>query len=210
MNVEWALTLAIQYGLWIVFVAIVLDNVGLPIPGEVVLLGYGLLAMQGKLEPLAVAAVGALAAITGDTLAYWLGRLCGDRLLHLYCRASLGSGHCAETTTRYYARYGTWMIVFGRFAVGARLLLNPLAGSVRLPFGRFLAADAVGATVWAGCFVLLGYVAGGQLGALGDIHTRATLLIAGTLAIAALTCLLKRLAFRLRRGIVSPEVRVHP
>jgi membrane protein DedA with SNARE-associated domain len=210
MSLEWLLALAIGYGLWVVFVAIVLDNVGLPIPGELILVAYGLLARQGDLHPAEIAAVGALAAITGDTLAYALGRLGGDRLLHLYCRASISSEHCPERTTRYYARHGALLVALGRFVMGARLVLNPLAGSVRLPFGRFLAADAVGASVWAALFVLLGYFAGSRIGALQDAHAVATTLIAVTLLIGVLGYLIKRLASRLRHDIVSPEVGAHP
>jgi membrane protein DedA with SNARE-associated domain len=210
VTIEALLTLAIGYGLWVVFVAIVLDNVGLPVPGELVLLGYGLLARQGELHPAAVAAVGALAAMTGDTLAYWLGRLWGERLLALYCRASLGSERCAEKTARYYARYGVPMVAAGRFIVGARLLLNPLAGSVRLPFARFLAADAIGAMVWAWGFVLLGYFAAGQLRTVRDAHALATILLAGALGTGVLGYLIRRLASRMGREAVSVRVGAPP
>jgi membrane-associated protein len=73
--------------------------------------------------------------------------------------------------------------VFGRFVIGARLFLAPLAGCARMPYARFLLFDALGCLLWASCFILIGYLAGGSL---GEVHERVrTILVAGLAGLAA-------------------------
>jgi membrane protein DedA with SNARE-associated domain len=148
---ELLIGLFIAYGYWIVFTAILLDNAGLPVPGELLLLAFGMVAKAGHLHPLIGLAVAVAAAVAGDSLGYWIGRLGGARVL-----ARVGSGAPRFTP-------GDTSVVFGRFVVGARVLLAPLAGLGRMPFARFLAFDAVGCLVWAGAFILIGYASGVSL-----------------------------------------------
>jgi membrane protein DedA with SNARE-associated domain len=153
LTAELLMGLFIAYGYWIVFTAILLDNAGLPIPGELLLLAFGVVAKDGHLDPLLGLAVAATAALAGDSLGYWLGRIGGTRVL-----ARMGG------QPRF--KPGHVSVVFGRFVVGARVLLAPLAGFTRMPFPRFLAFDAVGCFVWAGVFILIGYGSGVKLEAL--------------------------------------------
>ena len=147
LTAELLMGLFIAYGYWIVFTAILLDNAGLPIPGELMLLAFGAMAKAGHLDPLLGLAVAAAAALAGDSLGYWIGRVGGTRVL-----ARLGR------SPRFTP--GRASVVFGRFVVGARVLLAPLAGVTRMPFQRFLAFDALGCLVWAGSFILIGYASG--------------------------------------------------
>ena len=147
LTAELLMGLFIAYGYWIVFTAILLDNAGLPIPGELLLLAFGVLAKDGHLDPLLGLAVAATAALVGDSLGYWLGRLGGARLLARIGRAPrFKPGHLA--------------LVFGRFVIGARMLVAPLAGVNRMAFPRFVACDALGCLMWAGVFILIGYASG--------------------------------------------------
>ena len=150
MTAEILIGLFVAYGYWIVFMAILLDNAGLPIPGELLLLAFGIVAKDGHLDPVLGLVVAATAALAGDSLGYWIGRLGGDRVL-----ARLGQ--------RPRFRPGDASVVFGRFVIGARVLLAPLAGLTRMPFGRFLMFDSVGCLVWAGAFILIGYASGVRL-----------------------------------------------
>jgi membrane protein DedA with SNARE-associated domain len=147
LTAELLMGLFIAYGYWIVFTAILLDNAGLPIPGELLLLAFGVVAKDGHLDPLLGLAVAATAALAGDSLGYWLGRAGGAKLL-----ARLGA------KPRF--RPGHVSVVFGRFVIGARVLLAPAAGLTRMPFGRFLVFDAIGCLVWAAAFILIGYASG--------------------------------------------------
>jgi membrane protein DedA with SNARE-associated domain len=190
LTAELLMGLFVAYGYWIVFTAILLDNAGLPIPGELLLLAFGALAKSGHLDPLVGLAVAATAALAGDTIGYWIGRIGGTRVLtRLGRKPRFTPGHAS--------------VIFGRFVVGARVLLAPLAGVTRMPFTRFLAFDAVGCLVWAGAFILIGYASGVKLEVLQQgLHllsgTFQVLLIAG-LATWAIT----RLVAARRRRVAA-------
>ena len=147
LTAELLMGLFIAYGYWIVFTAILLDNAGLPIPGELLLLAFGVVAKNGHLDPLLGLAVAISAALIGDNIGYWIGRLAGAKVA-----ARLGGA------PRF--RPGHASVVFGRFVIGARVLLAPVAGLTRMPFRRFLLFDAIGCFVWAGAFILIGYASG--------------------------------------------------
>jgi membrane protein DedA with SNARE-associated domain len=150
LTAELLMGLFIAYGYWIVFTAILLDNAGLPIPGELLLLAFGVVAKDGHLDPVLGLAIAAAAALVGDSLGYWLGRVGGAKLLARFShKPRFKPGHVS--------------VLFGRFVIGARVLLAPLAGFTRMPFPRFLAVDAVGCFVWAGVFILIGYASGVRL-----------------------------------------------
>ncbi len=133
------------YGYPILFIAICLECAALPIPGELLLLALGGLSAQGYLDPSVGVVIAALAAVLGDSLSYGAGRRWGPELID---RIRLGR--------RWTPGAGT--IVFGRFVVGARVAVAPLAGAHRVNFGRFLLFDALGAMLWAALFVVTGYV----------------------------------------------------
>jgi membrane protein DedA with SNARE-associated domain len=150
LTADMLIGLFLAYGYWIVFTAILLDNAGLPIPGELLLLTFGVVAKDGHLDPLLGLAVAATAALVGDNIGYWFGRLAGTRVL-------------ARAGRMPRFKPGNASVVFGRFVVGARVLLAPVAGVTRMPFGRFLLFDSVGCLVWAGAFILIGYTSGVRL-----------------------------------------------
>lgn len=147
LTAELLIGLFIAYGYWIVFTAILLDNAGLPIPGELMLLAFGAVAKTGHLDLVLGLLIAAAAALAGDSLGYWIGRLGGARVI-----ARVGR------TPRFTP--GRISVVFGRFVIGARVLLAPLAGLNRMPFSRFLVFDGAGCLVWAGLFILIGYGSG--------------------------------------------------
>jgi membrane protein DedA with SNARE-associated domain len=133
------------YGYPILFIAICLECAALPIPGELLLLALGGLSAQGHLDPSVGVVIAALAAVLGDSLSYGAGRRWGPDLID---------------RIRVARRWtpGALTIVFGRFVVGARVAVAPLAGAHRVNFGRFLLFDALGAMLWAALFVVAGYV----------------------------------------------------
>lgn len=151
----------IRYGYAILFLGIALENVGLPLPGEVFLFAAGLLASRGSFELFTVIVLGTAGAVVGDSLGYLLGRLGGERLPKLYCRITLGSAECVRKTHDYFTRRGGGLTVaFARFVVGIRAFAAPMAGSAKMPYPRFLAYDALGALLWAALVTACGYLFG--------------------------------------------------
>jgi membrane protein DedA with SNARE-associated domain len=144
VSLELIASLVIAHGYPLLFTIIALDCAFLPIPGELLLLTFGGIAVQAQFDLGIGIAVAALAVLVGDSINYWLGRFGGKRVMNKF---------------RFAQRWtlGAPSIVFGRFVIGARVVVAPLAGARRMPFGRFLLFDAIGATLWAGAFVLIGY-----------------------------------------------------
>lgn len=192
MSIETLVGLLALYGYWIVFAAILLDNAGLPIPGELVLLTFGGMARSGHLDPMLGLAVATAAALAGDSLAYWAGRLGGE-----WVRRRLPAGRGLAPRRR--------SVVLGKFVFGARMFLAPLAGVGRMPYRRFILFDGLGTLVWAGVFIGLGYALGAHFGAIQSaLKTVAAVTLTG-LAIGAAGYLTVR---HLRGNLTLVPVRI--
>lgn len=201
MDLHWLLVLFLQHPYLLVFLFVFLDNVGLPMPGELALLAFGLLARTGDLDlAWGVVAAGA-GAMAGDNASYWLGRLGGVRVLHTYCRVTLGSGECVDRAVTYYHRFGSITVVLGRFVMGLRAFLMPLAGSARVPYGQFLLSDAVGTFLWSGLFIGAGYAFGDHVDVVGRRLRSSQIVLASTLATAFFAYLALKLWKRHRFGV---------
>jgi membrane protein DedA with SNARE-associated domain len=159
--------------------------VGLVAPGELAVVLGGVLAGRGQMElPLLMAVVWA-AAVAGDVCGFALGRTLGRPFLIRH-GARLGATSARlEGVDRFFARHGAKAIVIGRF-VGVVRAMGPFtAGASGMRSGPFLAADLVGAGLWAATFTGLGYAFAGSVGALLDVLHRAQL-GAGIALVAAL------------------------
>ena len=208
MSLELFLDLFVQYGYWIIFAGILLDNAGLPLPGELLLLSFGALARTGQMDLAGGIVLAAAAAMAGDSLGYWLGRLGGDGLLHGYCRVTLGSGKCLQRAVAFYKVRGAMAVVFGRFVIGVRAFLFPLAGSARMPYTKFLLFDSIGALTWVSAFTLAGYSFGWQVGSLKERYGAASAILAVALGTCAAVYLAVKLYRRLRHGGGSLRSRI--
>ncbi len=131
-----------------------LESLGIPLPGEIVLVSAALLASRENLgiSPLWVGVAATIGAIIGDTLGYTIGRRFGMSLFERLGRrfpAHFGPGHVA-LAKQLFARWGVWAVFFGRFIALLRILAGPLAGALRMRYPYFLVANATGAVCWAG------------------------------------------------------------
>jgi membrane protein DedA with SNARE-associated domain len=134
-----------------VAVVIGLESLGIPLPGEIVLIGAAMLASQHVVSPVAVAVGASAGAIIGDTIGYSIGKWGGKPLFErLGCRfpKHFGPEHLAAAE-RAFARWGMWAVFFGRFIALLRIFAGPLAGALKMPYRKFLLANATGGIVWA-------------------------------------------------------------
>lgn len=200
MSIELLLDSFVRHGYWILFGAILLDNAGLPLPGELFLMTFGALARMGQVDPVSGLLVAWLAALIGDSIGYWMGRLGGHGLLKLYCRLTLGSGDCMENALDFYRRRGPAAVILGRFIVGVRGFLFPLAGSARMRYSRFLFFDGMGALTWAAAFLFTGYSVGWRLQGFLLRYRAASRILAAALGAALLVSLFTKLYRRRRHG----------
>jgi len=138
-----------------VLVALVigLESMGIPLPGEVILVSAALLASRQDLDisPIWVAVSASAGAIGGDSIGYLAGRHWGDRMFDVLGRRF--PKHAGPDRLAYaehvFARYGVWAVFFGRFVALLRIFAGPVAGALRMPYPRFLAANALGGLFWA-------------------------------------------------------------
>jgi membrane protein DedA with SNARE-associated domain len=151
--------------LWILVVVTLvvgIESLGVPLPGELVLVGAALLAARGVVDPVAVGACAAAGAIVGDSIGYAIGRRGGRALIDRLGRrfpAHLGPEQI-KRAERTFERWGVGAVFVGRFIALLRILAGPLAGALRMPYRRFLLANAGGGIVWAGGTTAVIYYAG--------------------------------------------------
>lgn len=140
------------------------ESLGVPLPGEVMLVGAALLSSRHDLavHPAGVGAAAALGAVIGDSIGYSIGRQLGMPLFDWLGRRfprHFGPGHVAFAE-RLFARFGSMAVFFGRFVALLRILAGPLAGALKMHYRRFLTANVAGAVCWAGGTTALIYFAG--------------------------------------------------
>lgn len=129
-----------------------IESLGIPIPGEITLVSASLLAAQHFVSPLWVGVAASIGAIAGDSIGYLIGRRGGRPLLAWLGRKfpkHFGAGHVAYAE-HMFDRWGMWAVFLGRFIALLRILAGPLAGALRMPYGRFLVANALGGICWGG------------------------------------------------------------
>ena len=140
------------------FLWVLAEQLGLPLPSLPVLLATGAVARVGQASfPLGVL-LATTASLIPDTCWYLLGRYRGVRVLNLLCRLSIEPDSCVTKTRMTFQRRGALSILTARFIPGVGLLTPPLAGLLRMPFLRFLALDAIGTAAWATAYLGVGWL----------------------------------------------------
>jgi membrane protein DedA with SNARE-associated domain len=148
----------------LVGIVIGVESMGIPVPGEIALVTASLLASQHVTDPWLVGLAGSAGAIAGDSIGYAFGRRGGRALLERFGRRfprHFGPPHLARAE-RVFERHGVWAVFFGRFVALLRILAGPLAGALKVPYGKFLLANASGGIIWAYGTTFAIYVAGQQ------------------------------------------------
>lgn len=150
---EWLETVPAISIYILVGLVIGLESLGIPLPGEIILVSSALLASQsGAVDPVVLGACATGGAIVGDSIGYAIGRKGGRPLL-----ARLGRRfpkHCSAANIaaaeRSFEKWGMWAVFFGRFVALLRIFAGPLAGVLRMPYWKFATANVLGGIVWAG------------------------------------------------------------
>ncbi|MEV1054674.1 DedA family protein [Streptomyces sp. NPDC049887] len=130
-----------------------LESLGIPLPGEIVLVSSALLASQhGDINPWVLGTCATAGAIVGDSIGYAIGRR-GGRPLLTWCGGKFPK-HFSEANIalaeRSFQKWGMWAVFFGRFVALLRIFAGPLAGVLRMPYWKFLIANVFGGILWAG------------------------------------------------------------
>jgi len=151
----------VHYGYWAIAVALLLENTGIPVPGETVLLLASFLAYsQHELQLSSIIIVGTVAATLGDNLGYAVGRRGGRPLLERYRELLCIRPATLERGDRLFAQYGAVAVFFARFVFGLRIVGGPLAGVLRMSWKKFLLFNFLGASLWVTAVATVGYLFG--------------------------------------------------
>ncbi len=153
----------ISHGLLLVFAAVFVEQMGLPLPATPLLLAAGALAAVGKFNLPFGVALTVVACLLGDAIWFYLGRYRGNQVLGLLCRISLEPDSCVRRTQNVFTKYGLRGVLVAKFVPGMSTVAPPLAGMAGISVGQFLLVDAVGSLLYGGCFLAVGYFFSNQI-----------------------------------------------
>jgi membrane protein DedA with SNARE-associated domain/rhodanese-related sulfurtransferase len=154
---------ASRFTLGVVFLNVLLEQLGLPLPAVPTLVIAGALAADHKLPAAALYALAVTACVLGDSAWYLAGRVYGGRVLNLLCRISLTPDSCVSQTQTSFERWGAKALVVAKFVPGLSIMAPPLAGAMRMRFARFSAFSALGGALWVGAALLAGVLLKSQI-----------------------------------------------
>jgi membrane protein DedA with SNARE-associated domain len=149
-----------HFGYWAVLLFVMIEDFGIPVPGETILIAASVYAGAGRLNVILVGGTAAVAAVAGDNIGFAVGRYGGRALALRWGRYLRLTEQRLDKAEDFFHRHGGWIISVARFLEVLRQANGIVAGTSGLRWRRFLAFNALGAALWAGTWVSLGYLAG--------------------------------------------------
>jgi membrane protein DedA with SNARE-associated domain len=195
-----------HYGYLAVGFLVTIEDFGIPVPGETVLIAAALFAGAGRLNIVAVGIVGFLAAIVGDNIGFLIGHFGGRALALRWGKYVFLTPERLDKAQSFFERHGGKIIVVARFIEGLRQANGIVAGISGMHWRRFLLFNAIGAALWVGVWVSVGYLAGNHITTIYNQITRYSLYV----LIAAAVAVVAFIAWHLRSRSTGPEARRRP
>jgi membrane protein DedA with SNARE-associated domain len=195
-----------QWGYLAVGGLVFVEDFGVPVPGETVMIAAAVYAGAGRLDIVAVAVIALVAAVVGDNIGYGIGRLGGRRLVTRFGRYVFLTPARVRRAEGFFSRHGGKIISVARFVEGLRQVNGIIAGLAGLSWRRFLAFNVLGAALWVGCWVSFGYAAGQHMGTLYPAVQRYELYLLVGASTAGAALIVRRL---LRRRSGTRRVTEH-
>jgi membrane protein DedA with SNARE-associated domain len=149
-----------HYGLWAVLFFVLVEDFGIPVPGETILIAAAIFAGSGRLNVVAVGVVGFCAAVLGDNIGYAIGRFGGRAVVERWGKYVFITDERLDKAEDFFHRHGGKIIVIARFVEGLRQANGIIAGITEMKWLKFLFFNALGAALWVGTWVSVGYFAG--------------------------------------------------
>jgi membrane protein DedA with SNARE-associated domain/rhodanese-related sulfurtransferase len=151
-----AIVFFVHYAYLIIFLWVLVEQVGIPIPSVPVLLTAGTLSATHRVSFVGITIAMLVACLISDTLWFSLGRRYGNSVLKLLCRLSFEASTCVSKTEGYFTRRGAVTLLFAKFVPGLSTVAAPIAGQTGMSYPRFLMWDLAGSLIWGETFILAG------------------------------------------------------
>src|SRR6478672_8605499 len=156
----------------VLFLTVLAEQIGVPIPAVPLLLAAGAVAGEGQAGLIVLTVLSVGACLLGDMVWFELGRRRGRRTLTLLCRISLEPDACVRRTENFFLIHGIRALILAKFIPGLSTLAPALAGLFRISVGRFLVYNGAGSLLWSFSFLFLGYVFSDQIGYVAEQAVR--------------------------------------
>jgi membrane protein DedA with SNARE-associated domain/rhodanese-related sulfurtransferase len=151
-----AIVFFVHYAYLIIFLWVLVEQIGIPIPSVPVLLTAGTLSATHRVSFVGITVAMLLACMVADTVWFSLGRRYGNSVLKLLCRLSFEASTCVSKTEGYFTRRGAVTLLFAKFVPGLSTVAAPIAGQTGMSYPRFLMWDLAGSLIWGETFILAG------------------------------------------------------
>jgi len=152
-----------HFGLWAIGLLITLEDFGVPVPGETILIAGAIYACAGRLNIVALGVVAFVAAVTGDNIGFAIGHFGGRALALRFGKYVFLTEERLDKAERFFDRRGSIVITFARFVEGLRQANGIIAGITGMHWLRFVIFNAIGAALWVGTWITIGYFAGNNI-----------------------------------------------
>jgi membrane protein DedA with SNARE-associated domain len=201
----------VLYGIPLIFINVLAEQLGLPLPAIPTLIVAGALSRDGKMSSTHVIVAAVFASLIADYSWFLLGRYYGYRVLRTLCRISLSPDSCVRDTEASFERWGLKSLIVAKFIPGLSTVAPPLAGAVGAGAFAFLAYDTLGSLLWAGASVAAGrafhHAIDRVLAALQNLGWGAVVFVASAIALVILVKFIQRQRFyrQLRMARVTPN-----
>ena len=151
-----AIVFFVHYAYLIIFLWVLVEQIGIPIPSVPVLLTAGTLSATHRVSWFGITVAMLFACLIADTVWFSLGRRYGNSVLKLLCRLSFEASTCVSKTEGYFTRRGAVTLLFAKFVPGLSTVAAPIAGQTGMSYPRFVAWDLAGSLIWGETFILAG------------------------------------------------------
>ncbi|MDH6708461.1 membrane protein DedA with SNARE-associated domain [Kitasatospora sp. MAA19] len=193
-----------HYGYLAVALLVLLDNCGIPVPGQTILVLASVYAGTGHLDFAAVVLIAFAAAALGNSLGYLIGHTGGRAFVHRWGRYVLLTPARMERADGFFARHGGEVVTVARFVDGLRQANGIIAGTTEMPWRRFQPFNLLGAALWTGVWATFGYLAGANIGTVYRTAIRYQLWFAVGLGLVVAALLLRQVLRYRRRSRTDP------
>ena len=199
-----------HYGYLAVGGFVLLEDFGVPVPGETILIVGAVYAGTGRLNVLLVAAIALVAAVAGDNIGFAIGHFGGRALVERYGRYILLTPERVEKATGFFERQGAKIVVIARFIEGLRQANGIIAGISGMSWRRFLVFNVIGAALWVALWTTIGYVSGANVDAIYKDITRYEAYVGIALGVVLAGFLARAVRRHLRRRSLAARTKAPP